>query len=111
MDDQARLIEIIKEISEGNYYNDIMGFTRPECPAHIREIETAGLLHDIGKIGFSDRAYQKGKSPETAFKILEKLGRHQLDSGLVALFIPEIREKGMEEAASAMPDLQQERQG
>lgn len=268
MDDQTRLIEIIKEISEGNYSNDIMGFTRPECPAHIREIaeavglmmvklearefrleqlnrqlrenalktvasisnamaardaytrghgirvaayavrlarkadldgpavreiETAGLLHDIGKIGFSDRvfnnpditptpdileeirqhpewgvevlkdldflgpvleyirchhehlngrgypnglsgddipvgariisvadcfdaittdrSYQKGKSPEAAFEILEKLGRHQLDSSLVTLFINEIRENGTEDPASAIPDFQEKRQG
>ncbi len=257
MDDQARLIEIIKEIADGNYSNDIMSFTRPECPAHIREIseavgmmmvkleirehrleqlheqlrentiktvtaitnamaardtytrghgtrvaayavrlarrmkmdkeavrniEIAGLLHDIGKIGFTDkvfnnqditptpeileeirqhpecgfdilteldflgpaleyilshhehlngkgyprglpaekipmgarilsvtdcfdaittdRAYQKGRSPAEAFEILKKMGKHQLDSYLVDLFIAEIRENGMEDADS-----------
>lgn len=45
MDDQARLIEIIKEIAEGNYSNDVMSFTRPECPVHIREIsEAVGMM-------------------------------------------------------------------
>ena len=251
MDDQARLIEVIKEIANGNYSNDVMPFTRPDCPAYIREIaeavglmmvkleareyrleqlneqikentlktvtaiagamaardaytqghgtrvaayavrlarkagldkaeirqiEIAGLLHDIGKIGFTDkvfnnedvipapeileeirqhpsrgfeilkaldflgpvpdyilyhhehlngkgyprglseaeipmgarilsvadcfdamttdRPYQKGKSTQEAFEILERLKGHQLDSGLVDLFMDEIRENG-----------------
>lgn len=257
MDDQTRLIEIIKDIAEGNYSNDVMPFTRPDCPAHIREIaeavgmmmvklearefkleqlneqlkdntlktvtaianamaardtytrghgtrvaaysvrlarrlnldaerirdiEIAGHLHDIGKIGFTDkvfnnqdtvptpeileeirlhpvcgfdilkdldflgpvlkyilshhehlngkgypkgltaedipmgarilavadcfdamttdRPYQKGKTPDEAFAILKKLGRQQLDSGLVAAFIREVEENGMEPATT-----------
>ncbi|MBU0970686.1 MAG: HD domain-containing protein [Proteobacteria bacterium] len=161
MNEQNRLIQIIKEIAEGNYSNDIMPFTRPECPEHIREIaeaigmmmvklearelrleqlnealrentlktiasatkamaardtytrghgnrvaayavrlgrrmgldntalkevETAGLLHDIGKIGFTDKVFNNQditpdseilaeirQHPETGVEILKDL--------------------------------------
>jgi len=41
MHEQTRLIQIIKEIANGNFSNDIMPFTRPDSPDHIREIAEA----------------------------------------------------------------------
>ena len=102
MDDQTRLIKIIREIADGNYSNGKgypRGLSAEKIPTGARILSVTDCFDAIT----TDRAYQKGKSPAEAFEILERLGKKQLDSGLVNLFIAEIRENGMEHVTSLAP--------
>ena len=62
-----------------------------EIPLSARIVSTADCFDAIT----SDRPYQKRKSPEQAFRMLEEMAHSALDPELVALLIEDVIELGM----------------
>jgi len=77
------------ESLDGTGYPD--GLTGNEIPLGARIISVADCFDAIT----TDRSYQKGRSMEEAFAILEELSGKSLSPDLVEAFIAEIREGGM----------------
>jgi putative nucleotidyltransferase with HDIG domain len=74
---------------DGTGYPD--GLTGDDIPLGARIISVADCFDAIT----TDRSYQKGRTMEEAFAILEKLSENSLSPDLVEAFIAEIREGGM----------------